>query len=306
MAKETPRMQLGKGIRALITNIEERGTAPTGDEVLELARETMEIPVDAIEANPYQPRQDFEETALDELTNSIRVHGIIQPLTLRRLSEGQYQLIAGERRLKAARRAGLKTIPAFIRIADDQGMLEMAIVENIQRADLNAMEVAFSLQRLLEEVKLTHEELSLRVGKQRSTVTNFLRLLKLPPRIQQAVRKEEISMGHARAMLGLDDISSQLMVLGEIISKGLSVRETEREVAKYQDAPNKKNAGTQKKPKSSTLPAEVRKIESQLRSLLGTKVELNYKDGGKGEIKIPFSSDRELNEILDVLNDRDQ
>ncbi len=307
MAKETPRMQLGKGIRALITNIEERGTAPTGDELIELSRETMEIPIDAIEVNPFQPRQDFEESALDDLANSIKVHGIIQPLTLRRLHEGKYQLIAGERRLKAARRAGLTAVPAFIRIADDQGMLEMAIVENIQRADLNAMEVAFSLQRLLEECKLTHEELSVRIGKQRSTVTNFLRLLKLPPRIQQAVRNEEISMGHARALLGLEEVSAQLMMLGDIITKGLSVRETERLVTQYQErsAVKSKKTETGKKSKSANSPAEIKQIENQLRSMLGTKVEVRYKDGGKGEIRIPFTSDRELNEILDILQDLD-
>ena len=307
MAKETPKMQLGKGIRALITNIEERGTAPTGDELHELTRDTMEIPVDAIEVNPYQPRQDFEETALDELAASIKVHGIIQPLTVRRLHEGKYQLIAGERRLKAAKKSGLTTVPAFIRIADDQGMLEMAIVENIQRADLNAMEVAFSLQRLLEECKLTHEELSVRVGKQRSTVSNFLRLLKLPPRIQQAVRNDEISSGHARAILGLEEISSQLMVLGEILAKGLSVRDTEKLVAQYQEAGSKKKTtGQNKKPKPGNTPAEIRQIENQLRSLVGAKVEVKYKAGGKGEIRIPFSSDRELNEILDNLQDLDK
>jgi ParB family chromosome partitioning protein len=307
MAKETPKMQLGKGIRALITNIEERGTAPTGDELLELTRDTMEIPIDSIEVNPYQPRQDFEETSLDELANSIKVHGIIQPLTVRRLHEGKYQLIAGERRLKAAKKAGLTTVPAFVRIADDQGMLEMAIVENIQRADLNAMEVAFSLQRLLEECKLTHEQLSVRVGKQRSTVSNFLRLLKLPPRIQQAVRNEEISMGHARAILGLEEISAQLMVLGEILAKGLSVRDTEKLVAQYQEpGSKKKTTGENKKPKPGNTPAEIRQIENQLRSLVGTKVEVKYKEGGKGEIRIPFSSDRELNEILDILQDLDQ
>jgi ParB family chromosome partitioning protein len=308
MAKETSRMQLGKGIRALITNIEERGTAPTGEELITLTRESMEIPVDDIEVNPFQPRQDFDETALEELASSIKTHGIIQPLTVRRVQEGKYQLIAGERRLKAARKAGMTVVPAFIRLADDQGMLEMAIVENIQRADLNAMEVAFSLQRLLEECKLTHEELSLRVGKQRSTVTNFLRLLKLPPRIQQAVRNDEISMGHARAILGLEDISAQLMVLGEIISKGLSVRETEKLVAQYQEnASGKKSSKSERNPsKSSGTPADVRRIEQQLSSLVGAKVEIKYKPGGKGEIRIPFSSDRELNEILDLLQDLDQ
>lgn len=308
MAKETPRMQLGKGIRALITNIEERGTAPTGEEVVTLSRETMEIPIDAIEVNPYQPRQDFDEAALEELANSIKVHGIIQPLTVRRLHEGKYQLIAGERRLKASRLAGLETVPAFIRIADDQGMLEMAIVENIQRADLNAMEVAFSLQRLLEECKLTHEELSQRVGKQRSTVTNFLRLLKLPPRIQQSVRNEDISMGHARAILGVEDISAQLMVLGEVLSKGLSVRETEKLVNSYQEnSPGKGDkSGDAKKKKSTGSTAELKKIENQLSAMLGAKVEVKYKEGGKGEIKIPFSSDRELNEIIDLLQDIDR
>lgn len=307
MSKETPRMQLGKGIRALITNIEERGTAPTGDELATLSRETIEIPIDAIETNPYQPRQDFDEEALEELSNSIKLHGIIQPLTLRRLHEGKYQLIAGERRLKASRMAGLKSVPAFIRIADDQGMLEMAIVENIQRADLNAMEVAFSLQRLLEECKLTHEELSVRVGKQRSTVSNFLRLLKLPPRIQQAVRTDEISMGHARAILGLEDISAQLMVLGEVISKKLSVRETEKLVADYQNKPaaKKKSDGKTQKTGTSNSSAEIRQIENQLRSIVGSKVEVKYNEG-KGEIRIPFSSDRELNEILEILQDFDR
>ena len=182
MAKETPKMQLGKGIRALITNIEERGTAPTGDELLELTRETMEIPVDSIEVNPYQPRQDFEETALEELAASIKVHGIIQPLTVRRLHEGKYQLIAGERRLKAAKKSGLTTVPAFIRIADDQGMLEMAIVENIQRADLNPMEMAFSLQRLIDEcapqipVVILPRSLTLRPGTLRFAHGSILEL----------------------------------------------------------------------------------------------------------------------------------
>ncbi|HJW31346.1 MAG TPA: ParB/RepB/Spo0J family partition protein [Saprospiraceae bacterium] len=304
MAKETPKMQMGKGIRALISNIEERGTAPTGQEVMELSRQTLEVPIEAIEVNPFQPRKDFDEAALEELAQSIKIHGIIQPLTLRRLSEGRYQLIAGERRLKAAQKAGLTAVPAFIRLADDQGMLELAIVENIQREDLNAMEVAFSLQRLLEECKLTHEVLSTRVGKQRSTVTNFLRLLKLPPRLQQAVRNEEISMGHARAILGLDDISAQLMVLGEIIAKGLSVRDTEKLVTKYQEnAPGQKKDATSKKSKTGS--AEITHLEKQLRSVFGTKVEIKYKEGGKGEIRIPFGSDRELNEILDTLQDRD-
>jgi ParB family chromosome partitioning protein len=217
-------------------------------------------------------------------------------------------LIAGERRLRAAKMAGLKTVPAFIRLANDQGMLEMAIVENIQRADLNAMEMAFSLQRLIDECKLTHEQLSQRVGKQRSTITNFLRLLKLPPQIQQALRKEEISMGHARSIAGLEDISSQLMVLGEIMSKGLSVRDTEKLVSKYLDAgpgqKNKKNKG----PNSTSITtksAELNKIQQQLRSLIGVPVTLHYHENGTGNIQIPFKSDKELNYILELLEQID-
>ena len=299
-------MQIGKGIRALLTTIDERGTAPTGQELRELTRETLEVAVEAIEPNPYQPRTDFDEQALEELAQSIRIHGIIQPLTLRRLHEGKYQLIAGERRWRAAQKAGLKSVPAYIRLADDQGMLEMAIVENIQRADLNAMEMAFSLQRLIDECKLTHEELSNRVGKQRSTVSNFLRLLKLPPRIQDALRKEEITLGHAKCIAGLDEVSAQLMVLGEIISKELSVRETEKLVAQYQEGPGgkeKKKPSSPKKP--NTRSADVSKIEQQLRTLLGVKVELNYQDNGSGQIKIPFKTVQELNYILDLLDDID-
>ena len=301
-------MQIGKGIRALLTTIEERGTAPTGQELRELSRETLEVPVDAIEANPYQPRTDFDEQALEELAQSIRVHGIIQPLTLRRLQEGRYQLIAGERRWRAAQKAGLKNIPAYIRLADDQGMLEMAIVENIQRADLNAMEMAFSLQRLIDECKLTHEELSTRVGKQRSTVSNFLRLLKLPPQIQDALRKEVISMGHAKSIAGLEDISAQLMVLGEIIAKDLNVRDTEKLVAKYQESMNtqgQKKGSSDKKKGQSVKSADLHRIEQQLRAALGVKVELQYQDNGTGQIRIPFKSDKELNYILDLLEDID-
>ncbi len=296
-------MQIGKGIRALLSNIEERGTAPTGQELQELSRDTLEVPIDAIETNPYQPRTDFDETALEELAQSIKTHGIIQPLTLRRLHEGQYQLIAGERRWRASQMAGLTTVPAYIRLADDQGMLEMAIVENIQRADLNAMEMAFSLQRLIDECTLTHEELSQRVGKQRSTVTNYLRLLKLPPKVQQALRTEEISMGHAKAIAGLEEISSQLMVLGDIISKGLSVRDTEKLISKYQDGPNSKSnskAAGASKP-TSQKSADILQIERQLKELLGTKVDLQYKENGSGEIRIPFKTDRELNYLLELL-----
>lgn len=302
MSKESNKMQIGKGIRALLTNIDERGTAPTGQELREISREPLEIPVESIEANPYQPRTDFDAQALAELAESIRIHGIIQPLTLRRLHEGRYQLIAGERRWRAAQLAGLKSVPAYIRLADDQGMLEMAIVENIQRADLNPMEMAFSLQRLMDECRLTHEELSGRVGKQRSTVSNFLRLLKLPPQIQDALRKEKISMGHAKCIAGLDDISAQLMVLGDVLSKELSVRETEKLVSQYQQRPSPpKEKGQKKQPKQKS--ADIKRIEQQLKAKLGVHVDLHYQENGSGEIRIPFKSDRELNYILDLLED---
>ena len=304
MSKESSKMQIGKGIRALLTNIDERGTAPTGQELKELTRETIEIPIDEISVNPYQPRVDFDQTALEELAQSIRMHGIIQPLTIRRISENSYQLIAGERRLRAAKLAGLKTVPAYIRLANDQGMLEMAIVENIQRADLNAMEMAFSMQRLLDECDLTHEQLSARVGKQRSTVSNFLRLLKLPPQVQQSLRKDEISMGHARAIAGLEEISSQLMVLGEVMSKELSVRDTEKLVARYlnKGKPEKK----EKKGAQPKRSADIDHIQQQLRSMIGMPVTLNYKNDGSGDIRIPFKSDKELNYILDLLDELDK
>jgi len=300
MAKETSKSQIGKGIRALLTQIDERGTAPTAQEMSALSRQTMEIPVDAIETNPFQPRTDFDPAALEELAQSIRVHGIIQPLTLRRLHEGKYQLISGERRLRAAKLAGLTAVPAYIRLADDQGLLEMAIVENLQRSDLNAMDMAFSLQRLLDECQLTHEELSQRLGKSRSAVTNFLRLLKLPPLAQQALRRDEITMGHARALAGLEDISQQLMALGDVLSKKLSVRETERLVAQYQAPKAGKTPKTA--PGSDQAPAELKGIERDLRTVFGVKVSVQYKRGGTGEIRIPFGSDHEFNEIIDLLN----
>lgn len=306
MSKDSSKTQIGKGIRALLTNIEERGTAPTGQELKELTRDTLEIPVNEIEVNPYQPRTDFDELALEELANSIRLHGIIQPLTVRRLNENSYQLIAGERRLRAARIAGLKSVPAYIRLANDQGMLEMAIVENIQRADLNPMEMAFSMQRLIDECKLTHEQLSSRVGKQRSTVSNFLRLLKLPPQIQQAVRKDEITMGHARAIAGLEEISAQLMVLGEVLSKELNVRDTEKLVARYLNAGEKSGKKPKNPGKQTKRSADINHIQQQLRSMIGMPVTLNYKQDGSGEIKIPFKNDKELNYVLDLLDELDK
>ncbi|HQW23059.1 MAG TPA: ParB/RepB/Spo0J family partition protein, partial [Bacteroidia bacterium] len=217
---------LGKGLSALLESNDTDVTsnlspAATGGVVGSIAQ----IPLEQIEPNPFQPRVDFDDTALGELAASIKEQGIIQPITVRKLGYDKYQIISGERRYKASKLGGLKTIPAYIRVANDQGMLEMAIVENIQRQDLNSLEVALSYKRLIDECGLTQEELSERLGKNRSTVTNFLRLLKLPPDIQASVRDGKISMGHARAILGVDDIDKQLYIYREILNKNLSVRD---------------------------------------------------------------------------------
>jgi ParB family chromosome partitioning protein len=254
-----------------------------------------EIPVSEIEVNPYQPRKDFGAEALQELIDSIKVHGIIQPVTVRRLARNQYQLISGERRFQAARRAGLKTIPAYIRSADDQQMLEMALVENIQRENLNPIEIALSYQRLLTECNLKQEQLGDRVGKNRSTVTNYLRLLKLPPAIQIALRDNKLSMGHARAVINIENSDIQLVIFKRILSDDLSVRQVE-ELARSLTAGRSKGA-TAGKPGSSR---EISQLQGKLSSHFGTKVTVKS-DGKKGEIKIPFLSIQDLNRILDLL-----
>ena len=263
--------------------------------VKELTHTVAMIPLEQIEVNPFQPRKEFDPDALEELARSLRTHGLIQPITVRRLAENQYQLISGERRLRASRIAGLTEVPAYIRLANDQEMIEMALVENIQRQDLNAIEVAITYQRLLDECDLTHEALSERVGKQRSTVTNFLRLLKLPPDIQKALKENVISMGHARALINIDDISLQLMLFKEVVKKGLSVRATEALVRRYKN-PQAKSSDT-----GSDLPSDYKNVRDNLRSYLGTKVDLKRNANGSGQIRIPFSDDNELNRILDLI-----
>lgn len=288
------RKELGKGIRALLHQMDEGevNIPPKKEMVQELSQTILEIPVDQIEPNPFQPRQEFDEVQLNELSESIKVHGLIQPITVRRLSAREYQLISGERRWRAAKMAGLKSVPAYVRIADDQGLLEMALIENIQRADLNAIEVAISYQRLLDECELTHESLSGRVGKDRSTVTNYLRLLKLPASVQQAVRDQKVSMGHARVIAGVEDPAMQLYVLGEILQKHLSVRSTEQLV-------QEKRSKSPGKSVSSKQSAQILKIEKDLSAFLGTRVKITRSSNGKGKITIPFTSDEELNDIID-------
>lgn len=284
---------LGRGLSALLSDTPETGRleeapAQTGGGM-------SEIPVSEIEVNPYQPRKDFAAEALQELVESIKVHGIIQPVTVRRLSRNQYQLISGERRFQAARRAGLKTIPAYVRSADDQQMLEMALVENIQRENLNPIEIALSYQRLLTECNLKQEQLGDRVGKNRSTVTNYLRLLKLPPAIQIALRDNRLSMGHARAIINIENPDIQLVIFKRILSDDLSVRQVE-ELARNLTT-TKSKGSVSAKPGSNR---EITQLQGKLSSHFGTKVTVKS-DGKKGEIKIPFLSIQDLNRILDLL-----
>lgn len=290
--------ELGKGIRALLSNIENTNNPREKTELVkELNSSILEIPVDKIEVNPFQPRSDFDKDELDELAQSIKIHGLIQAITVRSLGGDQYQLISGERRLRASKLAGLKTVPAFIRVADDQALLEMALIENIQRSNLNAIEVAISYQRLMVECDLTHESLSERVGKKRSTISNYVRLLKLPPQIQSSIKNSEISMGHARSLAGIEDVGLQLDIYKEVLNKNLSVRALESLIKSY----SRDTSPTAPAKKATELPAEVKKIQDVLSSSLGTSVKIKRSDVGSGEISIKFKSDREFNAIIAVL-----
>ncbi|MEL6413258.1 MAG: ParB/RepB/Spo0J family partition protein, partial [Bacteroidota bacterium] len=258
----------------------------------------QEIPIQHLQVNPFQPRKDFDATALQELSQSIQQHGIIQPLTVRKLQPGSYQLIAGERRLQAARMAGLTKVPAYIRTADDQQMLEMALVENIQREQLNPIEIALSYQRLLTECKLKQETLGDKVGKDRTTVNNYLRLLKLPPDVQIALRDHKISMGHARALINVEAVSTQLSLLQEIIEHALSVRNVE---ARVRMLTQEKPANDEPKQKTPPKDPALQKLGNQLATQLGTKVKIQATPQHKGEIKIAFASAQELDRIFKLL-----
>jgi ParB family chromosome partitioning protein len=287
---------LGKGIRSLLQNIDAdlkttSGTLKTN--VVENVTGINRIPVGDIEANPKQPRRDFDETSLNELAESIKLHDIIQPVTVSRLANGKYRLIAGERRLRASKLAGIKDIPAYIRQANDTELLELALLENLQREDLNAMEVSLSYKRMMEELDYTQEQVAERMGKDRSTVANFIRLLKLPPDIQLAVRNGDLSMGHARALINVDTIDKQLYIFKEIKDKGLSVRQTEALVRTLY-----KQGGGVKKSSKSQLPAAYQRIEDKLASHYSTRVKLRHSRNGSGQIIIDYYSQEELNKIL--------
>lgn len=305
MAAQQRKIGLGKGLSALLEDSEEVAHRPSENKGVGDVKEQRvpagisTVPISKIAVNPFQPRTEFDEEALRELSESIKLQGLIQPITVRQAERGTYQLISGERRLRASKLAGLTEIPAYIRTANDQQMLEMALIENIQRENLNAIEVALSFQRMIEECNLKQEELGERVSKNRSTVTNYLRLLKLPPVIQAAIRDGQLSMGHARALINIPEIDKQLYIFREIVKKGLSVRKTEELVRDLQQPANRKTTGT----KSTPLSFQYQKVEDDLASKFSTRVRLKAPDKkGRGAIEIPFHSEEDLNRILELLD----
>ncbi|MBP7508803.1 MAG: ParB/RepB/Spo0J family partition protein [Prolixibacteraceae bacterium] len=286
------RHALGRGLGALIDDSVTMG--PQTSTLID------EIEISMIETNPWQPRTTFDEEALIELSNSIREVGIIQPLTLRKISENKYQIIAGERRFRASKMAGLTKIPAYIRESDDSNMLELALIENIQREDLDAIEVAVSYQRLIDECSLTQENLGERVGKKRSTVTNYLRLLRLPALIQKAIREREITMGHARAIINVEDPETQIMLFKQIVKYDFSVRKIEEIVRKIN------NEGEEKKPEKTIkipkFPEEYDELKKHLSKHFESNVDFKMNNKGKGKIVIPFKSEKDLERIIGVLD----
>lgn len=297
--KQNNKDALGKGIRSLLQSIDSDLKTNTGtlkNSVVEAVTSMQRIPVSDIETNPKQPRRDFDQQALNELALSIKIHDIVQPVTVSQLPNGKFRLISGERRWRAAKLAGLSDMPAYVRQANDQQLLELALLENLQREDLNAMEIALSYKRMMDELNHTQEEVAERMGKERSTVANYIRLLKLPPDIQVAVRKGEISMGHARALINVDTIDKQLYIFNETVERKLSVRQTEELVRKLY-----KVANPVKNTVKSQLPPAYKKIEDTLASHFSTKVILNHNKKGNGTIMIEYYSLSDLNKILDLV-----
>ncbi|MBT3385584.1 MAG: ParB/RepB/Spo0J family partition protein [Prolixibacteraceae bacterium] len=284
------RNALGRGLGALI---DDAGKMQQGAGM-------NEIDLNKIEANPFQPRSKFDEEALDELAASIREIGLIQPITLRNFGDGKYQIIAGERRFRAAQIAGLKTIPAYIRKAKDDDMLEMALIENIQREDLDAIEIAVSYQRLMEECEFTQEDLSTRVGKKRSTIANYLRLLKLPATIQKGLREKLISMGHARAIINIDNQETQILIFNQIIKYGLSVRKVEEIVRDL----NAEVVENDTKTKHQKFPKEYQITKTQLDKIFNSNIDFSMNNKGKGKIVIPFKSAKDLERIVKIIENQ--
>lgn len=284
---------LGRGLDALIST-EEVHTSGSSS--------ISEIALEKISVNPNQPRREFDPIALQELADSIAEVGIIQPVTLRQLSEDAYQLIAGERRFRASKLAGLTAIPAYIRTADDENVMEMALVENIQREDLNALEIALAYQHLIEQYNLTQEGLSERVGKKRTTIANYLRLLKLPAPIQMALKNKEIDMGHARALLALEDPKAQIDIFHETVKNNYSVRKVEEMVKALAQGDSVESKGKKIRPQGARLSEEYTLLQNHLCSFFGAKVQLSCSNKGKGKISIPFSNETDLERIMEILD----
>lgn len=283
---------LGKGLGAILSSDVKDISQPESKVVTHINL----ISLDHIETNPFQPRTEFDAEALEELASSIRIHGIIQPLTVRALGDNRYQLIAGERRMRAAKMAGLNEVPAYTRTANDEQMIEMALIENIQRQDLNPIEVALSYKRMIEELGLKQDELGEKVGKNRATVSNFMRLLRLPPEIQIALRDGKISMGHAKPLLSIEQADAQLSVFFHVVNKELNVRQTEQFIRDFLAPKSPKK----EKPKSEQN-IFLKAIEDKLEYKFGNRVELKQKEEGRGEIAISFNSTDDLNRILELM-----
>ena len=291
------KQSLGRGLSALLENSKTDITTSTVGDNAPVVGTIANIPVENIEVNPFQPRTHFDEAALNELSDSIRQHGIIQPLTVRKLGYDRYQLISGERRFRASQLAGLKSVPAYVRVANDQEMLEMALVENIQREDLDAIEIALSYKRLLEECKLTQESLSEKVGKQRATITNYLRLLKLPAEIQLAIRDRSVSMGHARAIINIENKEKQLEIFYRIGEEDLSVRQVE-EMARGEVRPKPKGKSRPSTPGKDGLSFNDQKIITDLHKIFTSGVNLRRNARGGGVISFTFNSEEELDHLI--------
>ena len=287
------RNALGRGLDALLSMEEVKTEGSSSINEIELSK---------ISVNPNQPRREFDETALEELADSIREIGIIQPITLRKVSDDEYQIIAGERRYRASQKAGLDTIPAYIRTADDENVMEMALIENIQREDLNSVEIALAYQHLIEQYGMTQERVAERVGKSRAAIANYLRLLKLPAPIQMALQNKQIDMGHARALITLGDPKLQVKIFEEILEHGYSVRKVE-EIVKSLSEGEAVKSGTKKiTPKRAKLPEEFNMLKQHLSGFFNTKVQLTCSEKGKGKISIPFSNEEELERIMEIFD----
>jgi len=296
MAKATKKQALGRGLSALLKDPANDIKSVADKNADKVVGSIVELELGTIEMNPFQPRSSFNEESLRELASSIRELGVIQPITVRKLGFNKFQLVSGERRYRASKLIGLATIPSFIRIANDQESLEMALVENIQRQDLDPIEIALSYQRLIEEIEVTQEELSERVGKNRSTIANYLRLLKLDPIIQTGMRDGFISMGHGRAIINITNLGEQLDIYEKVITENLSVRETEALVRKY-----KNTIEVSKPANKTTLPSYLNTAKKELSEFLESKVLIKSSGGGKGQFTIPFKNKKDFNRILNLL-----